>query len=164
MDCDLLLHIIKLSKMKSLGHLDAQTDAGRTSCEDKRRDRSDAPTSEGAPKIVTKLPAAGGAAQDKFSFRAPGRNRAHWHLNLRLPPQNCEIIHSVAGAIQFVGLCYSSPIKLIQWYHTHGANKPTSPISCLRSSLVKESQPVTGFCVIWNIAYIPSLLCSWLGQ
>lgn len=72
MDCDLLLHIIKLSKMRSLGHLDAQTDARRTSCEDKHRDRSDASTSEGAPKIVTKLPAVGGAAQDKFSFELLG--------------------------------------------------------------------------------------------
>ena len=80
-------------------------------------------------------------------------------------PQNCEIVNFAVGAIQFVGLCYSSPIKLIQWYHTHGANMAHSPISCLHSSLVKESQPITGYCVIWNIAIFPaSFAVGWANK
>lgn len=147
MDCDLLLQIIKLSKMRSLGHLDVQIDTGRTPCEDKWRDWSDACTSQGAPQIVTKLPAARGERTHSLLELLGGTKHADTLIS-GFQPQNCEIMHFVARAIQFVGLCYSSPIKLMQGYHTHGANKASSPISCLHSSLVKESQPVTGFCVI----------------
>lgn len=61
MNYDLLLQIIKLSKIRSLGHLDVQIDTRRIPCEDERRSWSDASSSQGEPKIVPKLPEARGA-------------------------------------------------------------------------------------------------------
>lgn len=90
MDCDLLLQIIKLSKMRSLGHLDVQIDTGRTPCEDKWRDWSDASTSQGAPQIVTKLPAARGERTHSLLELLGGTEHADTLIS-GFQPQNCVI-------------------------------------------------------------------------
>lgn len=48
------LNPIWLNDLIKRGNLDADTDIGRTSCEDESRDQGDAPTSQGMTKIAGK--------------------------------------------------------------------------------------------------------------
>ena len=77
---------------------------------------------------------------------------------------DCEAIHFVVGTIQLVGLCYSIPIKLIQWYHTHEPDMASFPISSLPASFIKEAR---FYLVTFSPEILPifaGLICSWPCQ
>ena len=57
----------------------------RTPCEGEGRDWGDASTSQGTPKIASKLSEARGETRNRFSFEAHRRNQPYQHFDFGFP-------------------------------------------------------------------------------
>lgn len=96
-------------------NLDTNMYTDRTPCEDRGIHWSDASTSQGIPKIVSKSPEARAKVWNRVYFVALRRNKPCWHLDLGLPDSRTEIKYiSVVEVTQSMVLCYGGPCSLLQ--------------------------------------------------